>query len=393
MTGWQKSDLCFCANVHAAEDLQQLQQVISGPLSRVRSLRGLPRMGAGLWINQPNLQQLQDAELKANFSRLLQQHAIELYTLNGFPMYNFHQPQVKHLVYQPDWSEPERESYTSQLAQLLADLMPDDISLGSISTLPLGFSTGWTTEKHQQAISHLHQCLIALQQIHRSSGKQIRLCLEMEPGCALQSTGQLIDFFQQDLQTLEPSLIEQYLGICFDICHQAVMFEDIEDSLNSILQAGIQIGKIQVSSALELAEPFNPSALDTLAQFIEPKYLHQSCCLTENGERLQAEDLPQAYNSFPRQSTWRVHFHVPVQATTLLSPLLSTTQQAILQTLQFLQQHPQVNPHLEIETYSWHVLPESLRPESESALSASLAEELSWLEQNMQRYNLLRPVL
>ena len=390
MTIWTRPQLCYCSNVHAGANLQQLEHSIENSLTRVRELRGLTQMGGGLWINHSSLQQLQDAEAQTQFSEHLRNHGIQLFTLNGFPMLNFHQEQVKQKVYQPDWSSRQRSDYTIQLAELLARLLPADQTSATISSLPLGFAPEWSDANHRQAIDLLEHSLQSLQKLNQATGKQIRLCLEMEPGCVLESTDQLIHFFKHDLQHVDSQLIDDHLGVCFDICHQAVMFEDIEQSLEKIHQAGITIGKIQVSSALELTDPKNKAGAETLAHFIEPRYLHQACCKDHNGQLFKALDLQQAFDTFPRDCRWRVHFHVPIQSQNLISPLLSTTQNAIGKTLDFLQSHPQLQPHLEVETYTWHVLPESLRPQNDEDMAYGLSQELNWLENEMQKRGLLR---
>jgi len=218
----------------------------------------------------------------------------------------------------------------------------------------------------------------------------------MEPGCVLESTDALIPFFSTELPDFfisrghDPNLINRYLGICYDVCHQAVMFEDTYQSLTRIHEAGISIGKIQISSALELKDPKDKSARDSLHGFIEQKYLHQSRCLDNNNKLYDVMDLDQAFTDFPEDFAWRTHFHVPIQAQTLISDGLTTTQDEICRTLDFLRDHPELHPHLEVETYTWTALPEQIRPKDESTLVDGLCAELHWLETEMQKRGLLQ---
>lgn len=184
--------------------------------------------------------------------------------------------------------------------------------------------------------------------------------------------------------------IEQHLGICFDVCHQAVMFEAPGESLARLHRAGIAIGKIQLSSALEILHPERPAARAALSEFVEPRYFHQVRTCTQ-GRMLEVMDLPQALDSpgLPTSSPWRVHFHVPVQATVLAPLALTTTQIAISQTLNFLAQNRAVHPQLEVETYTWQVLPPALRPRDEAELQRGLTAELAWVEEQMQQRSLL----
>jgi len=395
-SSWCRSELTYCTNVHPGENLQQVHEVISGPLSSVRQNRGLASMGGGLWLSNPTSRNLSSEKDLGAFAERLHQNGINLFTLNGFPTQGFHAQRVKQAVYRPDWSEPERLDYTLRLAHILAALLTQDVTEGTISSVPLGFAPDWGQARNTLARDALCQCLIELDKIHQQAGRRIRLCLEMEPGCVLESTSELISFFTSELaehlldKALNPELINQYLGICFDVCHQAVMFEDCYDSLNRITDAGINIGKIQISSALELKTPDDTDARNCLSEFIEDKYLHQSRCIDNSERLLKVMDLDQAFTDFPKNRAWRTHFHVPIQAETLISDGLGTTQQEICRTLDFLRDNPGLHPHLEVETYTWTALPEEIRPKDNSMIIDGLTAELQWLESQMQSRNLLR---
>ena len=393
---WCRSELTYCTNVHPGESLQQVYGVISGPLARVRQNRGLGAMGGGLWLsNATALDLSSDADLDA-FRARLQQNGIALFTLNGFPTQGFHAQRVKQAVYHPDWSEPERLHYTLRLARILSVLLAPDQAEGTISSVPLGFAPEWNPARDTLAMDALGQCLLGLEEIHRQGGRRIRLCLEMEPGCVLESTDELIPYFTSALpqhlnnQGLSSELIDRHLGICFDVCHQAVMFEDCYDSLSRIRAAGIHVGKIQISSALQLNAADDSDARNSLAGFIEDRYLHQSRCLDSDGQLLKVMDLDQAFTDFPRAGAWRTHFHVPIQAETLISDGLGTTQRDICRTLDFLRDNPGVHPHLEVETYTWTALPEEIRPQDDAMIIDGLTAELQWLESEMQSRRLLR---
>jgi hypothetical protein len=166
------------------------------------------------------------------------------------------------------------------------------------------------------------------------------------------------------------------------------MFEDTYAAMRRIVDAGIHIGKIQVSSALELADPEDDEARAALAGFIEAKYLHQSCSRDRQGRLHSVLDLDQAFSALPASAPWRVHFHVPIQAQSLICDGLRTTQREIGRTLDFLRDNPDLHPHLEVETYTWSVLPPAIRPDGESIVDG-LAAELQWLETEMRQRDLL----
>ena len=394
---WQRHDLTYCSNVHPAETVESLNTVIAFFMSGVRQARNLQTMGAGLWLSDQVSTELAINSAKIDeLVSLLERNKIKLFTLNGFPFGNFHAESVKEQVYTPDWSQFQRYNYTKRLAEILAVCLPDEMTEGTISTLPLGFRYTWTQEQNEAALEALCRLAGFLADLYQTSGRSIRVCLEMEPDCVLETTEEMIHFFQHQLPAKASALgiseknIRNHLGVCFDVCHQAVMFEEVDVSMARLLAAGIVIGKIQISSSLELKFPEQESGLQVLHKFAEPKYLHQ--VRTKKNNRLTGSvDLAVAFETddFPKTDPWRVHFHVPIQATTLERQELDTTQNSILKALDFLKANPGCHPHLEVETYTWQVLPVSLRPQNDCALIKGLTEELNWLEKQMSSRGLL----
>ncbi|MCB1858883.1 MAG: metabolite traffic protein EboE [Gammaproteobacteria bacterium] len=397
--GWSRAELSYCSNVHPGDSLEAVQGVISQHLVAVRRQRELEYMASGLWLSANAARALCASESRLHrFAQGLDEQGIRLVTLNGFPYGQFHGEQVKTGVYRPDWSEPERLTYTLDLARILAHCLPREQRTGSISTLPLGYAPGWDTDRHHRALSALCDLAVALADLQDRCGRHIRVCLEMEPGCRLESTVQAITLFAQELpevaarRGVPKEFIERYLGLCYDVCHQAVMFENASDALTEITRAGIPVGKIQISSALELANPDQQSGRERLGAFAEPRYLHQ--VRTRDQRRLLqgTMDLPEALadRTLPRHSPWRIHFHLPIQTALLADGELGTTQTAILDVLDHLSENPGMHPHLEVETYTWQVLPLSLRPSNDDGLHQGLGNELRWLEVEMDRRGLLR---
>ncbi len=396
---WLRQQLTYCANVHPGATLNQLEQVIRHHFSAVRSLRGLRTMGTGLWLSAAVTRKLHDDEAALQkFHRLLQQEGVELFTLNGFPYDDFHRKVVKTQVYEPDWSTGKRYRYTLQLAEILASSLPSCCQQGTISTLPLGYRAKWARARQASALENLCRLTEDLHNLEQQQGRSIRVCLEMEPGCVLERTEQLVELFTRQLPSMARKLgipskyIFRHLGACYDICHQAVMFEDPVRSLEQLQRAGIAIGKIQISNALELANPRMIDPEKLLSRFAEPKYLHQVRTRTGDGRLHAVEDLADAFSreqGLPRSHPWRIHFHVPIQAHTLADGALQTTQSSIHALLDHLRNTPSLTPHLEVETYTWQVLPPESRPADEDQLHAGLTAELEWLESEMDRRELI----
>jgi sugar phosphate isomerase/epimerase len=399
MAGWRQEELVYCSNVHPGGDLKTIIRNLHHFIAGVGRQRHISWAGAGLWLCHDVAEQL-NGEVPAlvRFQAALNDTGVRLFTLNGFHYGNFHADSVKAQVYRPDWSEPARKVYTLQLAAILAACMPAEITEGTISVLPIGYKPDWSPAKQDIALQHLCELAVVLAELKERSGRSIRVCLEMEPGCVLESTTEAVTLFSDSLPAaaarhgVAMDCIHAHLGICYDVCHQAVMFEDIRRSLSALRNAGIVIGKMQISNALEVAQPDAHEVRKLLGDFAEPRYLHQVRCRDDEGNLYGVMDLPEALQSdqLSRHHPWRIHFHVPLQSRQLYAGELGTTQKAIGEVLDFLRDNAaDMHPHLEVETYTWRVLPESLRPEGDARLVESLKRELQWLQDELATRGLL----
>jgi sugar phosphate isomerase/epimerase len=395
---WRPAELAYCSNVHPGESLRAVQENLARWVGAVRERRGLPRMYAGLWLSREASRVLSSSQAKIRgFASLLDRHGILLSTLNGFPYGGFHSYKVKEAVYAPDWSQPERLDYTLELAEILAQCLPPDMIEGTVSTLPLGLGPTWSAESHDNALNNLCRLVSGLARLRDRTGRSIRVCLEMEPGCALERTDETIGFFNRDLQhtatelRLDYESLHRHLGVCYDVCHQAVMFETPADSLSALAEAGIRIGKIQMSCAMDVTNAHTGAVQEALAAYAEPRYLHQVRALDNQGALRGSMDLTLALHSpgLLKADNWRIHFHVPLQTEYLANENLRTTRRDLLEVLDFLAERRDVRPYLEVETYTWEVLPPQLRAVDDEALVDGLAGELRWLEGALQTRGLL----
>ena len=393
---WRRSELAYCSNVHPGEQLAAVERTLLGCVAGVRARRGLATAAGGVWLAEPAVRALLDPQRRASWRGVLADAGIELITLNGFSYGNFHAESVKERVYAPDWSDPRRRDYTLALAELLAECLPPHAWEGTISTLPLGFRPSWTRARHAAALVALAETARALGELAQRHGRAIRLCLEMEPGCVLERSADAIDALHARAaggrggdSASARELLDAHVGVCFDICHQAVMFEDLPDALARLHAAGVQVGKIQMSSALECARPRCSSA--ALARYDEPRYLHRCARAVRNGDLEGAMDLGAALapGALPETAPWRVHFHVPIHAETLADGALTTTRAEIGKVLDYLAREPAIHPQLEVETYTWHVLPPAERPADDEALLDGLVAEIEWLESELAARDLL----
>lgn len=389
---WRRAELGYCSNVHPGEELSEVLGLLAHGVGAVRGVRGLAHMGAGLWLSHAAIEALAEPDARQAFRERLDEQGIRLHTLNAFPYGDFHAESVKEAAFLPDWSDERRLRYTVAAAELLAECLALDADEGTISTVPLGLRAAWSGEKENAALGHLLTLAQALDEILERTGRAIRVCLEPEPGGSLERTDQAVAFFDRwllpaaDALRVPRDVVRRHLGICYDVCHQAVMFEDATRALGQLLEAEVPVGKIQLSCALEAPDA---RAVRALAAYAEPRYLHQ--VRVPGRERLYgAPDigLALANPKLPTDRPWRAHFHVPVNAERFENGLTST-QGEIFKVFDFLAAHRTFHPHLEVETYTWQVLPESHRPRDDQALVQGIVAEIEWVETEMRKRDLL----
>ena len=383
--------LGYCANVHPGESLADVLHAVRALASDVRRQLGTDTLSLGLWLSRRSADELA-ARGCSELQRVLADAGIFVVTLNGFPYGNFHAEVVKRQVYHPDLCSAERRTYLSTLAKILTQLLPEDASEGTISTLPIGHRdepldmrepTAATRERASLAAAE-QLCLLSteLAALRAKTGKSIRVCLEPEPGCWLETTDDAVQFWRQTLPEaarrvgIAEASISQHLGLCYDTCHQAIAFEDPAQSIRALTDAGVTIGKAQLSSAIEVPNPSDPKALARLATFREPRFLHQVRARLADGTLWAADDLG-SIDALPTTDPLRVHFHVPIHRESVGD--IATTRPFLLAALDQLSALAKL-PHLEVETYTWTVLPENERPKTDAELTRGLANEIAFVK-------------
>ncbi|MET9508261.1 metabolite traffic protein EboE [Streptomyces flavidovirens] len=362
--------LAYCTNVHPAETLDGVLAQLRDHCEPVRRRLGRDRLGIGLWLAKDAAHALiTDPVALRGLRAELDRRGLEVVTLNGFPYEGFGAEEVKYRVYRPDWTEPARLEHTTDLAHLLAALLPDDVTEGTISTLPIAWRTSFdaaAAETARAALATLAERLDALEEL---TGKSIRIGLEPEPGCTVETTADAIG----PLTTLAAPRI----GICVDTCHLATSFEDPATALDALTAAGVTIPKAQLSAALHAEHPHLPEVREALAAFAEPRFLHQTRTSTSAGLR-GTDDLDEALTGavLPDGAPWRAHFHVPLHAPP--APPLTSTLSVLQDALTRLVGGPEpLTRHLEVETYTWQALPPESRPRNRTQLAHGIAAELT----------------
>jgi sugar phosphate isomerase/epimerase len=383
--------LSYCTNVHPGRTLKEIEQGLDQYTVPVARQLGTP-LAAGLWLAAPVIRELSAApDACRRFADGLQSRGLTCHTLNAFPFGDFHSPRVKENVYVPSWAERARLEYTLGAARTLAQLLPSDTE-GSISTVPLGYpGVDASPEFLPRCVHHLIAAADELQRIQAERGCTIRVGLEPEPCCWLDTTASAIEFFTDRLWPAARErgcldAVRTHIGLCFDVCHQAVAFEDVAHSVAALDEAGVRLNKIHITCAIELRDPATDrAAREALARYAEPRYLHQTKARTPDGRVLTQFDLEAGFAleppaEFLAAPIWRTHFHVPVDAERL-GPLWTT--RAELRAALAAVRRLSYAPHLEVETYTWDVMPgaapqrlvDGLR--SELAATQTLLAELS----------------
>lgn len=387
----------YCTNVHAGNSISSVLEQIELHATKVRA-RLVPngRLPLGLWFSETAAEQILSEDRRDWLSQWLDERGLMAYTLNGFPQGDFHQPIVKHSVYEPTWNCQSRATYTQRLALILERLLPEG-GTGSISTLPLGWPHApWHAENYSLAADYLHAAARYFQRLADQRGCEIVLAIEPEPGCVIETARDLVEFFERYLLCgPDAEVARRHLTVCHDVCHSSVMFEPQQEALERYRAAGIRVGKVQVSSAIHVpwdtvsGQADRHSALrEQVATFNEPKYLHQTTRCDQSGKLAgELDDLPKALALWTGDNQtdrpWRIHFHVPIHVRQL--GLLATTQPDIAEACKQLEahRHQQIagrdwfTGHYEVETYAWSVLPSEL---AVADLASGIIQELEYFK-------------
>jgi ubiquinone biosynthesis protein UbiJ len=353
--------------------------------------------GVSLRLSHESAATLADSpEERQKLKQFLADNDLYLYTVNAFPYGPFKNRVIKLDVYQPDWASRERTEYTKKVADILAEVCSPDVN-PSIQSPPLGYKGNVTDDSVVQAFaSNVRELAAHLHRLHERTGRIVTLALEPEPSCFLETTAETIAFFTEVLRS-EASLdalatdidvdrdaartiLRRHIGTVFDICHQAVEFEHIATSLQSLVDNDVPVFKLQEAAAVRIAN-VTPAAVNALREYADSVYLTQTIQL-KNGELKFFLNLEEAFADFEENPAgdreWRIHFHVPVFLQEL-GEHFQTTRFAIEEALAFHKANP-ISRQLEIETYTWDVLPDHLKTGN---IVDYICMELDWVKSQL----------
>lgn len=388
--------LTYCTNIHPARGYEAVVESLKTHTAALRRRLAPDRpFGVGLRLSAAEAEALLRGDRLARFKAFLDEAGLYVYTINGFPYGNFHGEPVKAQAFAPDWREEARLSYTLRLIAILSALLPPGMD-GGISTVPLSFK-GWIAPFDRKAVERmvdqLTEAVAVMASLGREKGQTLHLDLEPEPGSLIETVEDAVRFFENWLLPIGApmlarrlrvseeqarALFREHLRLCLDACHLAVGYEDPALALERLARAGMKVGKLQISSALKTELPNGQTRRSqlalALAPFAESTYLHQVIERRLDGALRFHPDLQAALPAIrdPGAREWRVHFHVPVFAERL--GLFETTQPELRRLLGLLRRTG-FTKHLEIETYTWEVLPDALKLD----LTESIEREYRWV--------------
>ena len=391
-----KGHLTYSTLVHPGDTWEEMWDSLTRYVPAVKE-RVCPneRFGVSLRLSGNSAARLSsDAAEREKVKKFLGDNDLYLYTVNAFPHGPFKNQVVKENVYEPDWRSDTRAEYTMQVADILADIADPGVN-PSIQSPPLGFKPRVTGEDVVTAYTDQVRRVVAhMVRLEQKTGRTVTLALEPEPYCFLETTDEAVDYFTNHLYAeanaakLASELgcsaadadaaLRKHLGVVFDICHQAVEFEDIGQDLQKLVDAGIPIFKLQEAAALQVPE-VTQDMVNSLRRYADTVYLTQTMEKKdgEMTEFLNLEDAFEAWDKDPGPREWRTHFHVPVFLEELGD--FRTTRFAIEDALKFHKATP-CSDQREIETYTWDVLPEHLKT---GDIVDYVTRELEWVQEQL----------
>ena len=380
----QGHHLAYCTNVHRGNNWKETFFSLEHYVMQVRKSVCPDRPYAiGLRLGADAAEELSQPDILKGFKTWLDEQNAYIFTINGFPQGNFHGQRVKEHVYRPDWTDPQRLSYSIKLFNILSYLLPHGVD-GSVSTLPASFKEFHPVGNLPNiAFDHLLECAKEIDKLSLEKGQDLHLGLEPEPLGWFETIPETIVFLNKLFDRAEdPEMVRRRIGVNYDCCHLAIEHEDAREGLDALIDAGIRLSKLHLSSALS-ARP-TPKNLQTLENYVEEVYLHQVITSKDGRVTERIKDLDIALKKEKQASMyadeWRVHFHVPLHA----SPgnELGDTSKHVTDTLDWLAENQGACNHLEMETYTWEVLPEKLRSVQ---VVEQVTKEYQWTLQALEK--------
>ncbi|HIA27584.1 MAG TPA: hypothetical protein EYN79_05620 [Planctomycetes bacterium] len=383
-------------NAHPAASLEEFEDALDRYVEPVRKKLAVtgemaiaPNIGEGL------ARDLARTTARENLRDRLADGGYRIYTVNAFPLRNFHARRVKEQVYLPSWAHRRRATLTCKIADIVAEVQPDAQRI-TISTLGGGYRRAGDDRKTRLKMAANYLEVVAhLVRLEARTGILIELTAEPEPDTTFERSQDVIGFFEDLMLPLTGALarklrvpkaraeelLRRHFTVNLDVCHASVLFCDPVSEWKELEGAGLRVAKLHLTSALSLKNPArNPGGVEELLAFAEGRYLHQSAGLRADGTLWRGRDLP-ALRRAPLSGLRevRTHFHVPLSRARL--GRLPTTREDTSAAIGHYLRHRDP-PQLAIETYTWPILVAKRglgAAERQRHLISGIAAEFRWV--------------
>ena len=349
-----------------------------------------PPVGASIRLSQAALS---DPALTAEALRtLLDEHGLRLDGISAVSISGG----AKENVHEPDWRTEDRLSFMFPALNLAAEFATPDHEVGVTTNalsyrrwLDVDMPGNWAALTLN--VVRIVQHLVGIQD---RTGITLHIDLEPEPGSVLRDTADVVKFYSQWLlprggamlsdrmQLTNGSAAEailRHVCIALDTAHAAVVWDDAAASLDAFAELGIRIGRLQVSSALEVEIPSDAASQKTLSEyldaFVSPTLLQQVVA-RQDGEMVKRfDDLPDAVAVIGKSAgqTWRIHTHAPLLADRY--GVFASTREATATWLREVAARGIDVGMIELRSANWDVVPHDDR----APVEAMIMQEAAWV--------------
>lgn len=352
--------LTYCSNIFKEKNFDKLILKLSEYILFLKNKLNKKEIGLGLCLSNRILNELFENNNFVYFKKWCKENCVYISSINGFVFKSFHKKKIKEFIYYPDWTSKKRIIYTKKIINML-NFFDNKLNDFSISTSPISFKK-WINNKNKKYIYFISSfnflpVINYLEDIYKIKNKLIHIDIEPEPGCFIENIKDYIYFYDFWLfpilnffLKIDKAVLKKYINLCYDICHFSVNYNNHLDIIRLIINNGIVIGKIQVSSALEIFS-LDKNVIEGLSFLSKSKFLHQNSYLNENKIKKNLDLHYLFYNNF---ESARIHCHMPLYID-FYKDGIKTTAYETKNILYYLLKNFSTK-HIEIETYTYDML-------------------------------------
>ena len=225
--------LAYCTNVHPAETLDGVLAQLRDHCEPVRRRLGRDRLGIGLWLAKDAARALVTDPVRPARRCAPNSTAAAWKSSPSTASRTRGSAPRRSSTASTGRTGPTPSGSTTPPTWpgCWPRLLPDDVTEGTISTLPLAWRTDFDAgprRRHDAPATALTTLAERLDALEELTGRSIRIGLEPEPGCTVETTADAIAPLTGDRRH------RTGIGICVDTCHLATSFEDPRTALDAL---------------------------------------------------------------------------------------------------------------------------------------------------------------